>query len=152
MARETAQFPYLSVVTDLPPLVAQAAFDAILADGARHIELKAGRLELRGNGLVPSASRAAWLPYRELPGLIRPARWRLGILVRLELWPWSDTRTALGFGLRHLPLFAGEAHYLPMGIEALEVLAVRLEDRALQEVNAVEQWLETLCHADPAAP
>src|SRR5438309_2249241 len=93
LAWERDPFPYQSRVLDLPPLVAQAAFDALRRQRARHrgsprwdVAVPAGRLELVGPGRVSPPPRPCYWSYREVPGMIRPtASWPLAVAVRLEL-------------------------------------------------------------------
>jgi hypothetical protein len=139
-------YPYLSRVLDLPPRVAQAAFDAVHAHRARRghpqswdIQVEGGRLELSDRP-VAAPPRACYWPYRQERGRIRSARWGLPIPVELELLPWSDRRTELGLRVcGHLPV--SESLYLHVGHEALDVLAGELEAWALEELHDLERSL-----------
>ena len=87
---------YMARVVDLPPLVAQAAFDARL-QRSRTLRHQAeswigGRLEL--NGRPRSSSGAGSMPYRVMPGILYSGlRWHR---VELELAPWSSRLVQLG--------------------------------------------------------
>src|SRR5438105_12822974 len=149
---EPGPFPHLARIVDLPPLTAQAAFDAVRCahgDGPQSrpwaVPAGEGRLELVGSGEVPSPPRPCYWSYREVPGKIRSERWHLAIPVRLLLLPWSATRSALAIELRRQPrLYAAENLYLHAGHEALRVLAPELEAWALSETRLLDAWLDTL--------
>lgn len=153
---ERDPFPHLSRVLELPPLVAQAAFDAVGFDRARPgpghvwaVEVPAGRLELAGSGLVSPPPRACYWSYRDVPGLIRAAPWPLAIPIRLELLPWSTTRTALGLGVRRLPLLSSDDAYIQVGVQALQLLSNELNAWGLHELHDLEHWLHAQSgHAD----
>src|SRR4051812_33151671 len=91
-----ASCTYVSRVLELPPLVAQAAFDAV-----RPSDPHGGGLLLRGAWRVTAregyrrTSGARGMPYRSQPALIVLARGRRWA-VELELVPWSPQRTELG--------------------------------------------------------
>lgn len=140
---ETGPFPHLARLLDLPPLTAQAAFDAVRAahrDGPRSsrwtLPFRDGRLELTGPGYVPTPPRPCYWSLREVDGKIRSQRWHLALPVRLLLLPWSDTRCAVAVELRRQPwLYAAEHFYLAAGHEALRLLAGELEDWVLAETR-----------------
>ena len=142
---EPGPFPHLARIVDLPPLTAQAAFDAVrLAHGqSRHSArwtLPAGddRLELVGAGHVPSPPRPCYWSLREVDGKIRSARWHFAIPVRLVLLPWSATRCAVALELRRQPwLYAAEHFYLEAGHAAVRLLAAELEGWALSETRQI---------------
>lgn len=144
---EPLNLPYLTQVLELPPLVAQAAFDA--ARSARTHQARpavwgigtaAGRLELRGGGLIPPPPRPCYWSYRHVPGRIRSTGWHPPIAVGLELVPWSDTRTALGLHVEGHPLIYADEHlYLDVGQAALRTLAAALEGWAFHDLTALER-------------
>ena len=89
---------YLSRRLGVPPLVAQAAYDAEVPQGAHTVRASASpraRLEVRGRAAVTDGSR--YEPYRAHDALLvygaRASR------VRLELMPWSTSDTELGLRL-----------------------------------------------------
>src|SRR5581483_2238313 len=95
---EPIRLPYLTRVLDLPPLVAQAAFDAVRSartqrahPAAWEVGTPSGRLELRGDGWIPPPPRPCYWSYRHVPGRIRSSGWPPPIPVGLELVPWSAT-------------------------------------------------------------
>jgi len=149
---EQGPFPHLARLVDLPPLTAQAAFDAVRAAHARGPQSRRwtvaageGRLELAGAGYVPSPPRPCYWSYREVPGKIRSQRWHLAIPVRLLLLPWSATRTALAIELRRQPrLYAAENLYLHAGHEALGLLAPEIEEWGLAGSRELDAWLDSL--------
>lgn len=157
---EAGPFPHLARIIDLPPLTAQAAFDAVrLAHSgdppSRHwaVSTTESRLELSGPGQVPSPPRPCYWPLREVPGKIRSHRWHLAIPVRLLLVPWSATRTAVAVELRPPPwfhagrqpwLYAAENFYVHAGHDALRALAAELEAWGLSEARELDTWLDSL--------
>ena len=85
---EPNNLPYLTHVLDLPPLVAQAAFDAARSARACQnrpavwdIATAAGRLELHGDGRIPPPPRPCYWSYRDVPGRIRSLGWQPAIPV-----------------------------------------------------------------------
>jgi hypothetical protein len=147
---EPGPFPHLTRLVDLPPLTAQAAFDAVRplhGTGPQSprwsVAAGEGRLELVGSGSVPSPPRPCYWSYREVPGKIRSHRWHLAVPVRLLLLPWSATRTALAIELRRQPwVYTAENLYLHAGHEALAVLAAELEGWGLAEARELDAWLD----------
>lgn len=145
--REPEPFGYLCRVTGLPPLVAQAAFDAVRlarADpgtpGRWHVVVPGGSIDLWSDGQVPPPPRPCFWSYREAPGTIRSPWWWVRVPVRLELVPWSSTRTTLGLsirGRRH----AGAAAYHRIGQQAVDVLAAELDGWALHELAQLDRRL-----------
>jgi hypothetical protein len=144
---EPNSLPYLTSVLDLPPLVAQAAFDAARSARASRthpaawdIATAAGRLELHGDGRIPPPPRPCYWSYRHVPGRIRSHGWQPAIPVGLELVPWSATRTALGLYVDGVPLlYSDDRLYLDVGHAALETLARSLESWALHELTTLER-------------
>ena len=144
---QTNNLPYLTRILDLPPLVAQAAFDATRtartsptrpADWS--LATAAGRLELHGDGRIPPPPRPCYWSYRHVPGRIRSLGWLPAIPVGLELVPWSATRTALGLHVDGLPLlYADDRLYLEVGQTVLKTLAASLEDWALHDLATLER-------------
>jgi hypothetical protein len=140
--------PYLTRVMDLPPLVAQAAFDASRSartqrahPTAWHIGTAAGRLDLRGDGSIPAPPRPCYWSYRQVPGRIRSSGWQPAIPVALELVPWSATRTALGLHADGFPLLYADGDlYLEVGRTALDTLAAELTSWALRDLTTLEQY------------
>lgn len=149
---EPGPFPHLTRLLDLPPLTAQAAFDAVRGahtagpESARWaVDAGEARLELVGAGHVPPPPRPCYWSYREVPGKIRSLRWPITVPVRLLLLPWSATQTALAVELRRQPwLYAPENLYLHAGHEALRMLAPEIEAWALTESRELDAWLDSL--------
>jgi hypothetical protein len=55
-----------------------------------------------------------------------------GLIVQLELLPWSDTHTELGLGLPGAPRLLGRRHdraYLRVGGDVVEALRSAMDDR-----------------------
>ena len=145
---ERDQFPYVSRVLDLPPLVAQAAFDAVRHQRTRSrrfpvwdVAVPVGRLELVGSGWVSPPPRACYWSYRDVPGMIRAASWPVPVAVRLELAPWSSTQTTLGLGVRRLPMLTGDGPYLDVAWQALDQLTRELTSWGLHDVCELERTL-----------
>ena len=140
---EPGPFPHLARLVDLPPLTAQAAFDAVRVAHSRSprsrewtLPVRDGRLELSGPGFVPNPPRPCYWSFREVEGKIRSQRWHFAVPVRLLLLPWSDTRCAVAVELRRQPwLYAAEHFYLEAGHEAIRTLASELEDWVLAETR-----------------
>ena len=152
------EFPHLSRVLDLPPLVAQAALDAVRCDHTRpaqtqrwDVSVSSGCLKLVGQGWVSPPPRVCYWPYREIPGTIHIAAQPVPLPVRLELVPWSRTHTALGLGVRRIPVFAGNTGYLDAAFQALELLTNELTAWGLHEVDEMEQWLRSQGTQEEAA-
>lgn len=149
---EPGPFPHLARLVDLPPLTAQAAFDAVRTAHCRGpqsrrwmVDTRDGRVELNGAGIVPAPPRPCYWSFREVTGKIRSPRWHLAIPVRLLLLPWSATRSAVAIELRRQPwLYSAENLYLDAGHEALQVLANELEAWALTETRELDAWLDRL--------
>jgi hypothetical protein len=143
---EPTCLPYLTRVLDLPPLVAQAAFDAVRSTRTRQprsvtweIATAAGRLELSGDGRIPPPPRPCYWSYRHVPGRVRSAGWQPAIAVGLELVPWSATRTALGLHVDGAPLLYADQHlYVAVGRAALHALAADLETWSLHDLTTLE--------------
>lgn len=142
--------PYLSRRLELPALVAQAAFDAVRLTHSPgppstrwEIWASAGLLQLRGDGNLERPSRDCFWPYREVRGRLRPVRrwWHPAITVRVELVPWSESRTSLGLYAWRYPTLATARSYLQVGRPILEILATEIEAWAFAELHEVEQTL-----------
>jgi hypothetical protein len=154
---EPGPFPHLARLVDLPPLTAQAAFDAVRPARARGPQSRRwavaageGRLELVGDGHVPSPPRPCYWSFREVPGKIRSQRWHLAIPVRLLLLPWSGTRSALAVEVRRHPwVYPAENLYLHAGHAALDLLASELEAWATVEARKLDTWLDALLADGP---
>lgn len=138
-------FPYISRLVDLPPDLAREAFDVTARDLARGrqgtawaIAVPSGRLDLRGNGILSGSPGGTW-PYRQVTGRLRAPWMRKGLIVQLELLPWSDTRTELGLGLPGAPGLLGGRHdraYLRVGGEVVEALRFAMNDRLAALVSS----------------
>ena len=88
---------YVSRVIDLPPLVAQAAYDAeasCAADGTW--ELAVGRARLTVGPPVRTQHGTGYQPYRSQRATVTTGL--TGWPVEIELLPWSDVRVELGLG------------------------------------------------------
>jgi hypothetical protein len=131
-------FPHISRLVDLPPDLARESFDMTTRDLARGpagtpwtIAVPSGRLDLRRNGILSDSPRGSW-PYRQVTGRLRAPWMRNGLLVQLELLPWSDTHTELGLGLLVAPRLLGGRHgraYLRVGGDVVEALRSAMNDR-----------------------
>jgi len=131
-------FPYISRLVDLPPDLAREAFDLTSRDLARRdadtawtIAVPSGRLDLGGNGILSGSPAGSW-PYRQVTGRLRAPWMRKGLIVQLELLPWSDTHTELGLGLPGAPRLLGGRHdraYLRVGGDVVEALRSAMNDR-----------------------
>ncbi len=150
------RFCHLVRIVALPPLVAQAAFDA--SRRARHcpgrpglwkVVAASGRLELTGDGRLRTALPRRYWPYRAVGGMIRAHWWQPPVPVLVELLPWSKTRCALGLSLRRRPLFAGEGLYLDGRAGTLEALGAEIEAWGLQDLGEIEGWLDDLSREAP---
>ena len=143
-------FPYLTRVVDLPPLVAQAAFEEVrrtrrlVQPGDRwDVSVPAGTLELHGPGRITPPPRRCYWSHREVRGRIHSPGWPLTIPVRLELLPWSGAESALGLSVvNHRPLLATEHTYLDVGTQALGLLADELDAWAFHELRELAGTLQ----------
>lgn len=150
-------FAYVSRELDLPPLVARAAFDAVRCHHAHpgypqrwDIQVPAGRLELSRWGRVPPPPRDCYWSFREVIGTICSLWWPMFVPVRLELVPWSDTRTSLGLCVRRPPLLASETIYHQVASQTLDLLRSELHAWGLHQLHDLEAWLRTRGHDAPA--
>lgn len=153
----TQPFSHLVRIVELPPMVAQAAFDASRQarrcpgrPGMWEVEAAEGRLELIGDGRPRSALPRRYWPYRAVGGRIRAHWWQPPVPVLVELMPWSKTRCALGLSLRRRPLFAGEGLYLDGGAGTLEALGAEIEAWGLLDTREIERWLDDLSRENPS--
>ena len=134
---------YVSRVVDLPPLVAQAAYDAetsCATDGTW--ELAVGRAHLAFARPARRQHGTGYQPYRSQRATITTGltRWP----VQIELLPWSDVRVELGLGpmnsfLRRFPpdRVVDAEHAL------VDVLAARMRQWANQPLA---DWAANLSH------
>ncbi len=150
-------FPHLVRIVELPPRVAQAAFDASRhgrrcpeRPGMWTVEVAAGRLELTGDGQAGAALPGRYWHYRAVRGCIRAHWWQPAVPVLVELVPWSKTRCALGLSLRRRPLFAGEGLYLAGGMATVEALGAEIEAWGLRDLEEIERWLGDLSQEERA--
>ena len=144
-AERSESFPYLPRVTGLPPLVAQAAFDALRAARCAPgrpthwvITVADGGLYLHGDGRVRPPPRPCYWSYREVPGTIRGVGWPVAVPVRLELVPWSATRTAVGLSVRGSHHLGGAGTYQRIGSAAVEAVAGWMEAWPLAELRRLD--------------
>jgi hypothetical protein len=101
---------YMSRRLDLPPLVAQAAYDAHFGSAER-------------------PGGAGWRPLRRLPGVLVAARRRWPM--ELELLPWSEERTELGLRPRsRFPRVFPPEQVTLAGHELLDELAASMVEWA----------------------
>ena len=111
---------YMSRRVDLPPLVAQAAYDAVACESC---ERGSSRLIL--SGPVRHSSGTGWWPLLTQTGTLSVGRLRWP--VELELLPWSGECTELGLRplSQLLRAFPPESVTVA-GLELLECLAERM--------------------------
>jgi hypothetical protein len=132
---------YVSRVLDLPPLVAQAAFDAVRpSDPHGRGILVGGALRVAAREGYRRTSGARGMPYRSQPAVIVVARVRRWA-VELELVPWSPRRTELGLffmGNRLAALPSPSA--VAAGVQIVELLRTKLEVWASEPLRA---WADT---------
>ena len=146
---EPEPFLYLTRVTVVPPLVAQAAFDAVRVarsdpgSSARWVvPVRGGCLRLSGDGRVPPPPRACYWSLRAVSGTIRSTSWwRVPVPVHLELVEWSDTRSALGLSVRRPHHLASAVVYQRVGSAALDAMAADLDAWSLHELHDLEHHL-----------
>jgi hypothetical protein len=128
---------YLSLVIDLPPLVAQAAYDAQWCTcgscGSWCLTVASGRLLAR----VPRPVSRGDAPLRADKSIIVAGIWRWP--AELELTPWSTERTQLGLRLIDLALLRRPPeHVLTAGYQALIGVSARLHgwsEQPLRELS-----------------
>ena len=134
---------YVSRALDLPPLTAQAAFDAHRdatalehRRGAWVLETPSTVLRLVETDVV--SRRHPLGPLRQARGRLRSREGLVGIAVELELTPWSDTRCEIGIRPEGwmVPLTDGYRlrRYVAMAVQAAEGFSSVLADR-------VEAWM-----------
>lgn len=143
---------YVARRLDLPPLTAQAAFDAHRGanggDASTVIETPTTQLWLEGAGLVDRVCRCA--PLRQVPGRLRRRAALVSVPVEVEVTPWSDMQCEVGMRpcRRTVPLAdcRRQRRYLDLAVEAVEGLVQMLENR-------VDDWMLTvLADVDATAP
>jgi len=132
---------YVSRVLDLPPLVAQAAFDAVRpSDPHARGTLVRGAIRVTAREGYRRTSGASGMPYRSQPAVIVVARLRRWA-VELELVPWSSRRTELGLCFVKNRLAAPPSpSAVAAGIEVVELLGTKLEVWASEPLRA---WADT---------
>jgi hypothetical protein len=121
-------YPYVSHLLDLPPEMAELHFDLAclhLAAGGRPVlAVRSGRLEVDGAHRPVERCRA-YRPWRALRGTLHPLGWwASGIVVDLELLPWSSTRSELALiagPVRRLGRI-GERRFLRLAHDVLDLL------------------------------
>lgn len=134
---------YVARPLDLPPLTAQAAFDAqghhlppedSLKTWA--IETDSSELRIFGSGVVARYGPACAL--RRADGHLRRARKPRPIAVEVEVVPWSDSCCQIGIRPRgrNVSMTGGLArrHYFALAVEAAQGLACALE-------SEVKDWM-----------
>jgi hypothetical protein len=144
---------YVNQRLNLPPLTAQAAFDAVGRTSALPrapdnwiIKTTLSELLVMGTGLVVQQGTLSAL--RRASARLRPAG-RLGSgALEVEVTPWSKLRCEVGirpFG-RIAPVTEGwrQRRYLAAAVEAAEELALRLE--AVVEDRMAEQLVASARH------
>lgn len=128
--------PPISLVVDLAPDLAQAAFELVASERAGH-----GRLDLDGAGIVLPPTHL-YLPVRQVKGRLRPPG-RRSLPVMLELIPWSDSQTELVLlpaeRTRRLTARHG-GRYLQTGHEALTSLRSAMEDWPSALLDRLRKW------------
>jgi hypothetical protein len=136
---------YVACPLDLPPLTAQAAFDAHRQDAWLDrtgktwvLETPATELRLVGNG--PEEQPGPAWALRQAPGRLRRRGALVSVAVQVEVAPWSDRTCEIGIrpGCRAVPMTDGrrQRQYFALAVEAAEGLADALEGR-------VEDWMVT---------
>lgn len=138
---------YMSRPLDLPPLVAQAAYDAQRFDAGVRVRSRAPRGWLAVRGWARTSNGRGYRPYRAQPALIVASLWVWP--VQLELLPWSSERTELGLrpmrgGVRGAPPQPVTA----VGCEVLTRLAAHLREWADAPLRAL---VGQRPHADPVS-
>jgi hypothetical protein len=130
---------------ELPPLTAQAAFDAQRHSPARQcgqtiwaIETGSSELRVFGSGVIARHGPACAL--RRARGQLRGGRRRRPIPVEIEVMPWSDTRCEIAIRPRDrgVPMTDGsrQQRYFAVAVEAAEGLACALERHVEHEIVA----------------
>jgi hypothetical protein len=126
---------YVNQILDLPPLTAQAAFDAVRRACASPrapdhwvIETATCKLRLVGTGVV-DRYEPLW-SLRQASGRLRRRRRLTSMAVEVELRYWAERRCEIG--IRPCPRTAPmteawcRRRYLAVAVEAVEELAFRL--------------------------
>jgi hypothetical protein len=138
---------YVGRTLDLPPLTAQAAFDAhrqsLTCGSAQEtwaLETGSGELRIFGSGFTSRSGPACAL--RRADAQLRPGRrrWAFAIEVEVEIMPWSDDSSQIGIRPRDRRVPMADSvrrrRYLAIAVEAAAALACALEGQ-------VEVWLLT---------
>lgn len=145
---------YVACPLHLPPLTAQAAFDAqrdaAYIDATAEtwvVETTGTELRLVGNGAVER--RGPGRPLRCAPGRLRRRAGRVSVAVEVEVVPWSDRRCQVGIRPlgRGVPMADGwrQRRYFSLAVDAAEGLAHALQSQ-------VDDWMATkLRHPRAAA-
>jgi hypothetical protein len=126
---------YVSEVVDLPPVVALAAFDALVLPGITDLASAGGaRLRVRRVARPPTPPCSPSAPMRAEPALLR-AGWRR-MSGELELSPWSTGRTEIGLRPRRwgMSTWPSEACLNAAG-EVLAELACQLQGLAVRPAH-----------------
>jgi hypothetical protein len=119
---------YIARVVDLPPSLAELAFDqrALRADGA--LDVSSGTFRSYGVFHGPASTPEVLHALRRAPGRLRPRAFGPSISVELELTPWSHSRTEVGLRYtgRSRPGSLTQARYFKIGAEVVETVVTEL--------------------------
>jgi hypothetical protein len=138
--REHVGTNYMSRQLGLPPLVAQAAYDAVTSgspEGRWLLRTASARLGLRGP--VRHYAGSGWWPLRSQLGRLAVGRYRWP--VELELLPWSSRRIELGLRpCSHLVRSSPPASVTQAGHDLLDQLAANM---MLWAERPLRDWAST---------
>jgi hypothetical protein len=136
---------YVNQPLNLPPLTAQAAFDAVReASGSSRcpdtwvIETSGSELRMVGTGAV---DRPGIWPLRQAPAQLRRRGGHGSMAIEVELTRWSKHRCEIGIRpcARMAPMSdSRRRRYRALAVEAAEELAVRIEAHVHDWMY--EQW------------